>query len=352
MKIYFLSSFFVFFASFVFVSSAFSAVTVTDEGGYLKVVDGDDIYNVVVDEENRYVVIGSDGESTVSQGNDVPIGDTVISVDSNNNAVVNDAEGNQLGYIRSDPSGVVTVQDSGGYPRFYTPETIADYDSIPDDAEINVIDEGGTLLITDGDAVHTLSPNGEGGYLLTDNEGNVRNIAEGEDINVGNVNIVSGDDGVIVNDTDGNPLGGINVSDSGVVTVQDATGALNHYGTGNNVIGDISSSSCGSLSGEGLSAIANNIMCSVRDTPGLVSVLSYLASLLMGVLGIVKMKEYVENPERESLLKVFVIFVCAGLFLATPLLYEAMSNTISGGTELSDFEVKPRKLYSSSFGGS
>ena len=49
------------------------------------------------------------------------------------------------------------------------------------------------------------------------------------------------------------------------------------------------------------STIAENIVTSIEDLPGLLTGVSYMFGILLGVLGILKVKDHVENPSQTPL---------------------------------------------------
>jgi len=76
------------------------------------------------------------------------------------------------------------------------------------------------------------------------------------------------------------------------------------------------------------STVAENITNSASSLPGLLTALSYGLGLMLGVSGIVKLKEHVETPNQAPLRSGIVrLFVGGGLF-ALPIVYESMTNTI------------------------
>ena len=79
------------------------------------------------------------------------------------------------------------------------------------------------------------------------------------------------------------------------------------------------------------SEVASNVVDSVTALPALVSALSYLLGLLLGVLGIWKLKNHVENPSQNELKDALIRFVAGGALLALPIVYEAMAILINGG---------------------
>ena len=83
--------------------------------------------------------------------------------------------------------------------------------------------------------------------------------------------------------------------------------------------------------GQDFSQIAKNINTSVEEVPGLISGLSYLFGTLLGVLGILKIKDHVENPQQTELKQGAIRLAAGGGLFALPIIYEAMSTTIGSG---------------------
>ena len=82
--------------------------------------------------------------------------------------------------------------------------------------------------------------------------------------------------------------------------------------------------------------VAKNINGSVDKLPGLISAFSYLAALVLGVTGILRVKDHVENPSQGKLKEGLVRLLAGGGLLALPIVYEAMAHAINGGVT-SDF---------------
>lgn len=83
--------------------------------------------------------------------------------------------------------------------------------------------------------------------------------------------------------------------------------------------------------GQDFDTIAKNINSSVEEIPGLISGLSYLFGTLLGVLGILKIKEHVENPQQTELKHGAIRLAAGGGLFALPIVYEAMTTTIGQG---------------------
>lgn len=79
------------------------------------------------------------------------------------------------------------------------------------------------------------------------------------------------------------------------------------------------------------STISRNITNSISDLPGLLSAVSYLMGILLGVLGILKIKDHVENPSSAKLQEGAIRLLAGGALFALPIVYQAMQNTISAG---------------------
>ncbi len=80
-------------------------------------------------------------------------------------------------------------------------------------------------------------------------------------------------------------------------------------------------------------SIASNINTSISSLPGLISALAYLFGVLLAVLGIMKIKDHVENPTQTPLKDGAIRLAAGGALFAVPIILEAMSETIDvGGT--------------------
>ena len=83
--------------------------------------------------------------------------------------------------------------------------------------------------------------------------------------------------------------------------------------------------------GNNFSSIASNINASISSLPGLLTGLSYLFGILLGVLGIMKIKDHVENPTQTPLKDGAIRLAAGGALFALPIITEAMMNTIGEG---------------------
>lgn len=76
------------------------------------------------------------------------------------------------------------------------------------------------------------------------------------------------------------------------------------------------------------SNIAENMTHSIEKVPGLLTGLAYMMGLLLGVLGVLKVKDHVENPSQTPLKDGAVRMAAGGALFALPIVYESMANTI------------------------
>ncbi|GJL85206.1 MAG: hypothetical protein DHS20C02_09810 [Micavibrio sp.] len=80
--------------------------------------------------------------------------------------------------------------------------------------------------------------------------------------------------------------------------------------------------------------IARNITESIEEVPGMITGLAYMIGLLMGVLGILKLKDHVENPTQTPLKDGAVRLAAGGALFALPIVFESMQTTIGSTTDL------------------
>ena len=94
------------------------------------------------------------------------------------------------------------------------------------------------------------------------------------------------------------------------------------------------------------SSISKNIVESVANLPALLAALSYMFGILLGVLGIMKIKDHVENPGQTPIKDGAIRLAAGGALLALPIIFEAMAETTGSDgagasvAELSQLEWK------------
>jgi hypothetical protein len=84
--------------------------------------------------------------------------------------------------------------------------------------------------------------------------------------------------------------------------------------------------------GNNFSDIAENIIDSIEALPGLLTGVAYMFGLLLGVLGILKVKDHVENPNQTPLKDGAIRMAAGGALFALPIIYESMRETIGDTT--------------------
>ena len=88
------------------------------------------------------------------------------------------------------------------------------------------------------------------------------------------------------------------------------------------------------------SNIAENIVTSITNLPQLLSALSYMFGILLGVLGVMKIKDHVENPGQTPIKDGAIRLAAGGALLALPIIFESMLETVgSDGAGASVAEV-------------
>ncbi len=78
----------------------------------------------------------------------------------------------------------------------------------------------------------------------------------------------------------------------------------------------------------GFAGIAENIVSSINTIPGLVAAIAYLLAVYFGVVGIVKVKDHVENPSNTPLKIPVIHFVVGGGLFALPTVMKAVIDAI------------------------
>ncbi len=87
--------------------------------------------------------------------------------------------------------------------------------------------------------------------------------------------------------------------------------------------------------GSDFSTIAENIVTSIQDLPSLITGLAYLVGIVLAVLGILKIKDHVENPNNAPLKEGAIRIAAGGALFALPIITDAMLSTIGTGTGVS-----------------
>lgn len=91
-------------------------------------------------------------------------------------------------------------------------------------------------------------------------------------------------------------------------------------------------SSAAALAADNVEKVTENIALSTQDLPGILTAASYLIALLLGVTGILKIKDHVLNPTQTPLRTGLIRLLIGGSLLALPIVYEAMQATWDDGS--------------------
>lgn len=103
-------------------------------------------------------------------------------------------------------------------------------------------------------------------------------------------------------------------------------------------VGMMVSTEARAAGGNDFSQIAENIITSIQSLPGLLTGLAYMFGILLGVLGVLKIKDHVENPSQTPLKDGAIRLAAGGGLFALPIIYDAMLTTIGegGGVEAAE----------------
>ena len=82
-----------------------------------------------------------------------------------------------------------------------------------------------------------------------------------------------------------------------------------------------------------LGSVITNTIQSSSTVPGLLAGLSYLFGIVLGFLGIVKLKDHVENPNQVQIWDPIKRFIAGGSFLALPTVARAAFQTVAKDTD-------------------
>ena len=97
------------------------------------------------------------------------------------------------------------------------------------------------------------------------------------------------------------------------------------------VISILVSSDAHAAAGQNFSTIAQNITNSIASVPGLITAVAYLLGILLCVLGIMKIKDHVENPGNTPIKDGAIRLLIGGALFALPMITEAMFESIGTG---------------------
>jgi hypothetical protein len=91
-----------------------------------------------------------------------------------------------------------------------------------------------------------------------------------------------------------------------------------------NVLGDIN-------------GIFDRIIKGIENLPALITAMAYMAGIIAGFVGILKLKDHVENPDQNPLREAVIRFVIGGMLFAFPTVLNVIVNTVTGGNGVGVF---------------
>ena len=113
------------------------------------------------------------------------------------------------------------------------------------------------------------------------------------------------------------------------------------------LVSGVETAHAGAGEGNDFSTISNNITESIQELPGLLTGVSYMLGILLGVLGILKIKDHVENPGQTPLQQGAIRLAAGGGLFGLPIVYEAMQNTIGAdGAQANAFALQGVEAFS------
>lgn len=79
-----------------------------------------------------------------------------------------------------------------------------------------------------------------------------------------------------------------------------------------------------------VNAVLGLILSSIESIPNFITALAYLLAMFMGVMGLIKLKDHIEDPDRNPLKEAFVRLFIGALLFSLPTVYDVMARTIGG----------------------
>lgn len=103
---------------------------------------------------------------------------------------------------------------------------------------------------------------------------------------------------------------------------------LGAYASASLVSGLMSSTDANATSGTSFTSITQNITGQIGGIPGFITAIAYIMGTLFAVLGILKIKDHVENPSNTPLREGAIRLAVGGGLFVVPLITEAMQNLV------------------------
>ena len=97
------------------------------------------------------------------------------------------------------------------------------------------------------------------------------------------------------------------------------------------VMGTLSSSDA--QASQNFNNIGSNITAGISSLPGLLTAVSYIMGLIFAVLGVLKIKDHVENPSQTQLKDGAIRLAVGGALFALPIITSSMQDLINAGDD-------------------
>lgn len=94
----------------------------------------------------------------------------------------------------------------------------------------------------------------------------------------------------------------------------------------------------------GFNKIAGNIVGGIDGLPGLLTALSYMMGLIFSVLGVLKIKDHVENPTQAQLSHGAIRLAAGGALFLIPVVTTAMQELIGDSSDAGASAAKLNKI--------
>lgn len=78
-------------------------------------------------------------------------------------------------------------------------------------------------------------------------------------------------------------------------------------------------------------SISQTITSQIGGLPGFLTAIAYIMGVILAVLGILKIKDHVENPSQTQLKEGAIRLAAGGALFVVPIITEAMQNLIGQG---------------------
>lgn len=81
----------------------------------------------------------------------------------------------------------------------------------------------------------------------------------------------------------------------------------------------------------GFNDISAKLTSQIANLPGLLTAISYIFGVLLGILGLVKIKDHVENPSQTPLKEGAIRLAIGGALFTIPMITQAMQELLDTG---------------------